>query len=145
MGCWTTLYPPAPPYIKRGAPTLSHFVMRTAEFAGRAAARISQDEAAVDMIVVLQSSRRNWVSFYPLLTMLQLSLALVVCQSWDRVTGTWMSEWESGPGMPGWSCGDLLAGHGQSCLLCWGAPRGTEPGFACTDQEFSFHGLFHFL
>lgn len=52
--------------------------MRTPEFAGRAAARISQDEVAVDAIVFQQCSRQNWVSFYPLLTVLLFANSLAL-------------------------------------------------------------------
>lgn len=121
LGHWTTLYPPAAPYIEWDTPTLSPHAMRTAAgFAGRAAARISQDEVALDTLFRSAPDRTgfSFIFCWPFCCLLQLSLALVVCQLWDRVTGTWICEWESGPGMPDWCCGDVLAGHVQSCLLC---------------------------
>lgn len=53
-----------------------------------------------------------------------------------------MREWESGPGVPGWCCGDLLAGHGWSCLPCSVLPEELSLVLLALIRSSHFMGFF---
>lgn len=53
-----------------------------------------------------------------------------------------MCEWESGPGVPGWCCGDELAGRIQCCLPCSVLPEELSLALLALIRSSHFMGFF---
>lgn len=142
LGYRAILYSPAPPYVKQGTLPLSHLIMRMTEFARRATALISQDEVAVDVIIVQQRSSRR-----PLCCFLQLSPALAVRQSWVEGQGywgldAWGGKWPRRVRPEPWRS----PGRWQPELsaMLWRSPRGWALALLALLRSSYFRELFTF-